>query len=93
MKKLLTTTLLALSMTASSVHAIPIISGSKYPIIIQSFKGDSGCEAALKSDGTLQKIIKGVTGAIQGCEKIGNVTPLLNKGDKRTLPADSLVIA
>ena len=54
---------------------------------------DSGWEATLKSDGLIQKLKKGAIGAIKGCEKIGNVRPLLNKGDRRKLPAGSLVFA
>jgi len=93
MKKLLTTTLLALSMTASSVHAIPIISGSKYPIIIHSFKGDIGCETALRRNGMFEKIKEGVSGVVEGCEATGGVKKLQYKGAKQELSAGNLIIA
>ena len=63
MKKKLTLSILALSMVTTSVQAISIESGSKYPVIIEVYEWKSVCQN--KGASAASKIISGAKGAYE----------------------------
>lgn len=63
MKKILISSVFAISMAATSAQAIIVESGSKYPVVVEVYEWKSVCQD--KATNTASKVVKGAKGAYE----------------------------